>query len=342
MDSSDAATHVNWQSGSWTNVMPPTYGYEVIQPPSLSQPAETFLAPAAAAAQHEIRLLESQPHVVAVRPHRGGEMTNRSSHERRNMIQSIHISRPRTSQRRSHIRLPPSPSPPTAGPSNDPPALIPPAQPLFSELAATEPPAAPSPLACTTARVYGISTKQIAISRLLVKYMATIRQSFRDEASHVVERQFGIRTWVEHTNDQTEERRTRVAALLAMPNFGFLHVLTNDMYGDAEMIHFAHPCIADIITNVVWRGYGSGSFAAVASFTPIMAVVVTAIVVALRELRTGQYRRSALQGDNFLEIYEQATAFIRSIETKPLMILYNNALIPLVEDEDEDSGDMSE
>ena len=121
------------------------------------------------------------------------------------------------------------------------------------------------------------------------------------------------------------------------------------MYGDAEMIHFAHPCIADIITNVVWRGYGSGSFAAVASFTPIMAVVVTAIVVALQELRTGQYRRSALQGDNFLEIYEQATAFIRSIETKPLyvenvsrMILYNNALIPLVEDEDEDSGDMSE
>ena len=91
MDSSDAATHVNWQSGSWTNVMPPTYGYEVIQPPSLSQPAETFLAPAAAAAQHEIRLLESQPHVVAVRPHRGGEMTNRSSRERRNMIQVHYV-----------------------------------------------------------------------------------------------------------------------------------------------------------------------------------------------------------------------------------------------------------
>lgn len=51
------------------------------------------------------------------------------------LVQTIHIGRPRTSQRRSHIRLPASPSPPTAGPSesNDPPAPIPQALPPFSE-----------------------------------------------------------------------------------------------------------------------------------------------------------------------------------------------------------------
>ena len=76
-----------------------------------------------------------------------------------------------------------------------------------------------------------------------------------------------------------------------------------------------------------------------------MAVTVTAIVVALRELRTGQYRKLTLQGDQFLETYEQATLFIESIQTNPLyvenvtnMIMYSNTLIPPVEDEEEDSS----
>ena len=201
----------------------------------------------------------------------------------------------------------------------------------------------------------------MAISHGLIKYMVTIRQTFRDTASQLVERHFGICNQVEQAVNQMEEHRTQITALLSTPNFGFLHTMTDvsalfpglriflmshqDMYGDVEIVHFSHPCIADIITHVIWRVYGSGSFAATASFTPIMAVTVTAIVVALRELRTGQYRKLTLQGDQFLETYEQATLFIESIQTNPLyvenvtnMIMYSNTLIPPVEDEEEDSS----
>ena len=135
--------------------------------------------------------------------------------------------------------------------------------------------------------------------------MATIHQTFRDMASQLVERHFGIHNQVEQAVNKMEECRTQIIALLSTPNFGFLHTMTDvsalfpglriflmshqDMYGDIEIVYFSHPCIADIITHVIWRVYGSGSFVATASFTPIMAVTVTAIVVALRELRIGQY-----------------------------------------------------
>lgn len=103
--------------------------------------------------------------------------------------------------------------------------------------------------------------------------------------------------------------------------------------------YFEHPCVRATITHVIWRTYHCGQVVDANNFDPVVAVAVTAITIALHEIKTGVYIKSTVHTERFTDIYQDVIHFInlhirgtpffdRYVSFFTQVVEYNNRLFP--------------
>ena len=103
-----------------------------------------------------------------------------------------------------------------------------------------------------------------------------------------------------------------------------------------------------LITEVIWKNLHSGHLVSAEHFDPIMGLVVTAIVFALKQLESGVFRKKTVHAEDYVQAYEEVLSFIEQIRSPQYLqycqnlILYSNTLVPSVEGEEEEGEEEME